>query len=125
VILIYRKREREREREKERERKRERKRKRIRKETIMAKSIEEQLSEIESIKHLLTPDEYETKRKAILAQIGGGGGITAAVAVPVEGMANASLAETGEEKKGLMGSLMDTVQDKTFLKGAVSIILHS
>merc|ERR1719162_490997 len=102
------------------ERKRERKRKRIRKETIMAKSIEEQLSEIESIKHLLTPDEYETKRKAILAQIGGGGGITAAVAVavPVEGMANASLAETGEEKKGLMGSLKDTVRDKTFLKGA-------
>merc|ERR1719162_2422565 len=105
------------------ERKRERKRKRIRKETIMAKSIEEQLKEIESIKHLLTPDEYETKRKAILAQIGGGGGggtaaVPVAVAVPVDGMANASLAETGNEKIGLMDSLKDKVQDKTFLKGA-------
>merc|ERR1712161_12415 len=95
-----------------------------RSDTIMVemKSIEEQLKEIDSIKHLLTPDEYETKRKAILAQIGGGGGGTAAVAVavavPVDGMANASLAETGNEKIGLMDSLKDKVTDKTFLKGA-------
>mmetsp|Transcript_52870 Transcript_52870/g.59104 ORF Transcript_52870/g.59104 Transcript_52870/m.59104 type:complete len:152 (+) Transcript_52870:65-520(+) len=84
---------------------------------VEMKSIEEQLKEIESIKHLLTPDEYDTKRKAILTQIGGGGG-TVAVAVPVDEMANASLAETGDEKKGLMDSLKDTVKDKTFLKGA-------
>ena len=84
----------------------------------MSNQIEQQMMQLDGIKHLLTKDEYTTKRTQILAAIGSSSSDVPTAMATVIPQDEEETETTDEKNKTFAESMKDTVTDKGFLKGA-------